>query len=163
MRTTLKAVITSISSEWVGPPNSSPRLNPSCPISSTCRTSICCSPSNPWMDTSPTVSLRSLPFRHDDTDLTFWSDRTCFLFNSSILRCAVIRHASDLFFFSSLGECVLALKSMIGSMAQQFHTYLSHRGEETGNIRGSMRVRVPAERMGTRERLYGMSIQWNPG
>lgn len=54
-----------------------------------------------------------------------------------------------------LGECVLALKSMIGSTAQQFHTYLSHRGEETGNIRGSMRVRVPAERMGTRERLYG--------
>lgn len=54
-----------------------------------------------------------------------------------------------------VGECVLALKSMIGSTAQQFHTYLSHRGEETGNIRGSMRVRVPAERMGTRERLYG--------
>uniref|UniRef100_A0A673ZFN0 Inositol polyphosphate phosphatase-like 1a n=1 Tax=Salmo trutta TaxID=8032 RepID=A0A673ZFN0_SALTR len=51
-------------------------------------------------------------------------------------------------------ECVVALKSMIGSTAQQFHTYLSHRGEETGNIRGSMRVRVPAERMGTRERLY---------
>ncbi|TMS07428.1 Phosphatidylinositol 3,4,5-trisphosphate 5-phosphatase 2A [Larimichthys crocea] len=43
---------------------------------------------------------------------------------------------------------------MIGSTAQQFHTYLSHRGEETGNIRGSMRVRVPSERMGTRERLY---------
>lgn len=54
-----------------------------------------------------------------------------------------------------VGECVLALKSMIGSTAQQFHTYLSHRGEETGNIRGSMRVRVPSERMGTRERLYG--------
>lgn len=50
---------------------------------------------------------------------------------------------------------MLALKSMIGSTAQQFHTYLSHRGEETGNIRGSMRVRVPSERMGTRERLYG--------
>ncbi|XP_057694863.1 phosphatidylinositol 3,4,5-trisphosphate 5-phosphatase 2A [Corythoichthys intestinalis] len=56
--------------------------------------------------------------------------------------------------YESYGECVLALKSMIGSTAQQFHTYLSHRGEETGNIRGSMRVRVPAERMGTRERLY---------
>ncbi|KAH0625346.1 hypothetical protein JD844_033880 [Phrynosoma platyrhinos] len=53
------------------------------------------------------------------------------------------------------GECVIALKSMIGSTAQQFLTYLSHRGEETGNIRGSMKVRVPAERMGTRERLYG--------
>uniref|UniRef100_A0A670ZLJ7 phosphatidylinositol-3,4,5-trisphosphate 5-phosphatase n=1 Tax=Pseudonaja textilis TaxID=8673 RepID=A0A670ZLJ7_PSETE len=57
--------------------------------------------------------------------------------------------------YESYGECVIALKSMIGSTAQQFLTYLSHRGEETGNIRGSMRVRVPAERMGTRERLYG--------
>uniref|UniRef100_A0A8C2ZTL4 phosphatidylinositol-3,4,5-trisphosphate 5-phosphatase n=1 Tax=Cyclopterus lumpus TaxID=8103 RepID=A0A8C2ZTL4_CYCLU len=56
--------------------------------------------------------------------------------------------------YESYGECVLALKSMIGSTSQQFHTYLSHRGEETGNIRGSMRVRVPSERMGTRERLY---------
>uniref|UniRef100_H3A7J4 phosphatidylinositol-3,4,5-trisphosphate 5-phosphatase n=1 Tax=Latimeria chalumnae TaxID=7897 RepID=H3A7J4_LATCH len=52
------------------------------------------------------------------------------------------------------GECVIALKSMIGSTAQQFLTYLSHRGEETGNIRGSMKVKVPAERVGTRERLY---------
>ncbi|XP_041088740.1 phosphatidylinositol 3,4,5-trisphosphate 5-phosphatase 2A isoform X1 [Polyodon spathula] len=56
--------------------------------------------------------------------------------------------------YESYGECVIALKSMIGSTAQMFHTYLSHRGEETGNIRGSMRVRVPSERMGTRERLY---------
>ncbi|NXR58258.1 SHIP2 phosphatase, partial [Rhadina sibilatrix] len=55
---------------------------------------------------------------------------------------------------SSPGECVIALKSMIGSTAQQFLTYLSHRGEETGNIRGSMKVRVPTERLGTRERLY---------
>ncbi|NWI50077.1 SHIP2 phosphatase, partial [Calyptomena viridis] len=55
---------------------------------------------------------------------------------------------------SPLGECVIALKSMIGSTAQQFLTYLSHRGEETGNIRGSMKVRVPTERLGTRERLY---------
>lgn len=53
------------------------------------------------------------------------------------------------------GECVVALKSMIGSTAQQFLTFLSHRGEETGNIRGSMKVRVPTERLGTRERLYG--------
>lgn len=53
------------------------------------------------------------------------------------------------------GECVIALKSMIGSTAQQFLTYLSHRGEETGNIRGSMKVWVPTERLGTRERLYG--------
>ncbi|XP_054829565.1 phosphatidylinositol 3,4,5-trisphosphate 5-phosphatase 2 [Eublepharis macularius] len=56
--------------------------------------------------------------------------------------------------YESYGECVIALKSMIGSTAQHFLTYLSHRGEETGNIRGSMKVRVPAERMGTRERLY---------
>ncbi|XP_069496391.1 phosphatidylinositol 3,4,5-trisphosphate 5-phosphatase 2 isoform X2 [Ambystoma mexicanum] len=56
--------------------------------------------------------------------------------------------------YESYGECVIALKSMIGSTAQQFLTYLSHRGEETGNIRGSMKVRVPSERMGTRERLY---------
>lgn len=55
----------------------------------------------------------------------------------------------------SIGECVVALKSMIGSTAQQFLTFLSHRGEETGNIRGSMKVRVPTERLGTRERLYG--------
>uniref|UniRef100_A0A803JPD5 phosphatidylinositol-3,4,5-trisphosphate 5-phosphatase n=4 Tax=Xenopus tropicalis TaxID=8364 RepID=A0A803JPD5_XENTR len=56
--------------------------------------------------------------------------------------------------YESYGECVIALKSMIGSTAQQFLTSLSHRGEETGNIRGSMKVRVPTERMGTRERLY---------
>ncbi|XP_062491039.1 phosphatidylinositol 3,4,5-trisphosphate 5-phosphatase 2-like [Pezoporus occidentalis] len=56
--------------------------------------------------------------------------------------------------YESYGECVIALKSMIGSTAQQFLTFLSHRGEETGNIRGCMRVRVPAERLGTRERLY---------
>ncbi|XP_078514745.1 phosphatidylinositol 3,4,5-trisphosphate 5-phosphatase 2 isoform X1 [Lissotriton helveticus] len=56
--------------------------------------------------------------------------------------------------YESYGECVIALKSMIGSTAQQFLTYLSHRGEETGNIRGSMKVRVPSERVGTRERLY---------
>ncbi|GCB71098.1 hypothetical protein scyTo_0010930 [Scyliorhinus torazame] len=56
--------------------------------------------------------------------------------------------------YESYGECCIALKSMIGSTAQQFLTSLSHRGEETGNIRGSMKVRVPAERIGTRERLY---------
>lgn len=60
----------------------------------------------------------------------------------------------------SLGECVVALKSMIGSTAQQFLTFLSHRGEETGNIRGSMKVRVPTERLGTRERLYGGGSFW---
>ncbi|XP_078258097.1 phosphatidylinositol 3,4,5-trisphosphate 5-phosphatase 2A [Rhinoraja longicauda] len=56
--------------------------------------------------------------------------------------------------YESYGECCIALKSMIGSTSQVFLTSLSHRGEETGNIRGSMKVRVPAERAGTRERLY---------
>ncbi|XP_069748303.1 phosphatidylinositol 3,4,5-trisphosphate 5-phosphatase 2A isoform X2 [Narcine bancroftii] len=56
--------------------------------------------------------------------------------------------------YESYGECCIALKSMIGSTVQLFLTSLSHRGEETGNIRGSMKVRVPAERAGTRERLY---------
>ncbi|XP_055487504.1 LOW QUALITY PROTEIN: phosphatidylinositol 3,4,5-trisphosphate 5-phosphatase 2A [Leucoraja erinacea] len=56
--------------------------------------------------------------------------------------------------YESYGECCIALKSMIGSTSQVFLTSLSHRGEESGNIRGSMKVRVPAERAGTRERLY---------
>ncbi|XP_029815028.1 phosphatidylinositol 3,4,5-trisphosphate 5-phosphatase 2-like [Manacus vitellinus] len=54
----------------------------------------------------------------------------------------------------SYGECCIALRSMIGSTAQQFETFLFHRGEETGSIRGWMRVRVPTERRSTRERLY---------
>lgn len=53
------------------------------------------------------------------------------------------------------GECCLALRSAIGSTAQQFETFLFHRGEETGSVRGWMRVRVPRGRSGTRERLYG--------
>uniref|UniRef100_A0A803V214 phosphatidylinositol-3,4,5-trisphosphate 5-phosphatase n=1 Tax=Ficedula albicollis TaxID=59894 RepID=A0A803V214_FICAL len=55
----------------------------------------------------------------------------------------------------SYGECCLALRSAIGSTAQQFETFLFHRGEETGSVRGWMRVRVPRGRCGTRERLYG--------
>ncbi|XP_066038244.1 phosphatidylinositol 3,4,5-trisphosphate 5-phosphatase 2-like isoform X2 [Chamaea fasciata] len=54
----------------------------------------------------------------------------------------------------SFGECCLALRSAIGSTAQQFETFLFHRGEETGSVRGWMRVRVPRGRSGTRERLY---------
>ncbi|NXV00831.1 SHP2A phosphatase, partial [Cettia cetti] len=54
----------------------------------------------------------------------------------------------------SFGECCLALRSAIGSTAQQFETFLFHRGEETGSVRGWMRVRVPRGRCGTRERLY---------
>lgn len=53
------------------------------------------------------------------------------------------------------GECCIAMRSMIGSMAQQFETFLFHRGEETGSMRGWMKVRVPKERRSTRERLYG--------
>ncbi|XP_067405838.1 phosphatidylinositol 3,4,5-trisphosphate 5-phosphatase 2-like [Emydura macquarii macquarii] len=54
----------------------------------------------------------------------------------------------------SYGECCIALRSMIGSLAQQFETFLFHRGEETGSMRGWMKVRVPKDRRSTRERLY---------
>ncbi|KAM4660083.1 phosphatidylinositol 3,4,5-trisphosphate 5-phosphatase 2-like [Amazona ochrocephala] len=54
----------------------------------------------------------------------------------------------------SYGECCIAMRSMIGSMAQQFETFLFHRGEETGSIRGWMKVQVPKDTCGTRERLY---------
>ncbi|NXM65351.1 SHP2B phosphatase, partial [Serilophus lunatus] len=54
----------------------------------------------------------------------------------------------------SYGECCIAMRSMIGSTAQQFETFLFHRGEETGSMRGLMRVRVPRDRCSTRERLY---------
>uniref|UniRef100_A0A4W3JD96 phosphatidylinositol-3,4,5-trisphosphate 5-phosphatase n=1 Tax=Callorhinchus milii TaxID=7868 RepID=A0A4W3JD96_CALMI len=57
--------------------------------------------------------------------------------------------------YESYGECCIALKSMIGSTAQQFETCLSHRGEESGFIRGKMKVCIPSERRATRERLYG--------
>uniref|UniRef100_V9K8I1 phosphatidylinositol-3,4,5-trisphosphate 5-phosphatase n=1 Tax=Callorhinchus milii TaxID=7868 RepID=V9K8I1_CALMI len=56
--------------------------------------------------------------------------------------------------YESYGECCIALKSMIGSTAQQFETCLSHRGEESGFIRGKMKVCIPSERRATRERLY---------
>ncbi|NXF32166.1 SHIP2 phosphatase, partial [Nyctibius bracteatus] len=54
----------------------------------------------------------------------------------------------------SYGECCIAMRSMIGSVAQQFETFLFHRGEETGSMRGWMKVRVPKDRRSTRERLY---------
>ncbi|POI29058.1 hypothetical protein CIB84_007193, partial [Bambusicola thoracicus] len=54
----------------------------------------------------------------------------------------------------SYGECCIAMRSMIGSMAQQFETFLFHRGEETGSMRGWMKVRVPKDRRSTRGRLY---------
>ncbi|CAM4719413.1 phosphatidylinositol 3,4,5-trisphosphate 5-phosphatase 2-like isoform X2 [Lepidochelys kempii] len=54
----------------------------------------------------------------------------------------------------SYGECCIAMRSMVGSLAQQFETFLFHRGEETGSMRGWMKVRVPKDRRSTRERLY---------
>lgn len=54
------------------------------------------------------------------------------------------------------------MRSMIGSMAQQFETFLFHRGEETGSMRGWMKVRVPKERHSTRERLYGKAAPVPP-
>ncbi|XP_062917134.1 phosphatidylinositol 3,4,5-trisphosphate 5-phosphatase 2-like isoform X1 [Mobula hypostoma] len=56
--------------------------------------------------------------------------------------------------YESYGECCIALKSLIGSTPQRFETGLSHLGDESGSIRVTMRVVVPAERKRTRERLY---------
>ncbi|XP_069748820.1 phosphatidylinositol 3,4,5-trisphosphate 5-phosphatase 2-like [Narcine bancroftii] len=56
--------------------------------------------------------------------------------------------------YESYGECCIALKSLIGSTSQRFETCLSHLGDESGSIRVTMRVVVPAERKRTRERLY---------
>ncbi|XP_013224777.3 phosphatidylinositol 3,4,5-trisphosphate 5-phosphatase 2-like isoform X1 [Columba livia] len=56
--------------------------------------------------------------------------------------------------YESYGECCIAMRSLISSLAQQFETFLSHRGEETGSIRGWVKVCVPTDRRSTRERLY---------
>uniref|UniRef100_W5NDH9 phosphatidylinositol-3,4,5-trisphosphate 5-phosphatase n=1 Tax=Lepisosteus oculatus TaxID=7918 RepID=W5NDH9_LEPOC len=56
--------------------------------------------------------------------------------------------------FESYGECCIALRSLIGSTAEQFETFLTHRGEEMGSIRGRVRVHVPKDRLRTRERIY---------
>lgn len=55
--------------------------------------------------------------------------------------------------FESYGECCVALRSLIGA-SEQFETFLSHRGEEMGSIRGRVRVHVPKDRRGTREKIY---------
>ncbi|XP_020308552.1 phosphatidylinositol 3,4,5-trisphosphate 5-phosphatase 2B [Oncorhynchus kisutch] len=55
--------------------------------------------------------------------------------------------------FESYGECCVALRSLIGA-AEQFETFLTHRGEEMGSIRGRVRVHVPKDRRGTREKIY---------
>lgn len=50
----------------------------------------------------------------------------------------------------------MALRSLTGE-SEQFETFLSHRGEEMGSIRGRVRVHVPKDRRGTREKTYGES------
>uniref|UniRef100_A0A671URG2 phosphatidylinositol-3,4,5-trisphosphate 5-phosphatase n=1 Tax=Sparus aurata TaxID=8175 RepID=A0A671URG2_SPAAU len=58
--------------------------------------------------------------------------------------------------FESYGECCVALRSLNGA-SEQFETFLSHRGEEMGSIRGRVRIHVPKDRRGTREKVYGGS------
>ncbi|XP_029515585.2 phosphatidylinositol 3,4,5-trisphosphate 5-phosphatase 2B-like [Oncorhynchus nerka] len=55
--------------------------------------------------------------------------------------------------FESYGECCVALRSLTGA-AEQFEMFLTHRGEEMGSIRGRVRVHVPKDRRGTREKIY---------
>uniref|UniRef100_A0A8C4GZQ1 phosphatidylinositol-3,4,5-trisphosphate 5-phosphatase n=1 Tax=Dicentrarchus labrax TaxID=13489 RepID=A0A8C4GZQ1_DICLA len=55
--------------------------------------------------------------------------------------------------FESYGECCVALRSLNGA-SEQFETFLTHRGEEMGSIRGRVRIHVPKDRRGTREKVY---------
>ncbi|XP_045887593.1 inositol polyphosphate phosphatase-like 1b [Micropterus dolomieu] len=55
--------------------------------------------------------------------------------------------------FESYGECCVALRSLTGA-SEQFETFLSHRGEEMGSIRGRVRIHVPKDRRATREKIY---------
>uniref|UniRef100_A0A3Q3JE49 phosphatidylinositol-3,4,5-trisphosphate 5-phosphatase n=1 Tax=Monopterus albus TaxID=43700 RepID=A0A3Q3JE49_MONAL len=55
--------------------------------------------------------------------------------------------------FESYGECCVALRSLTGA-SEQFETFLSHRGEEMGSIRGRVRVHVPKDRRERREKIY---------
>ncbi|XP_029968132.1 inositol polyphosphate phosphatase-like 1b isoform X1 [Salarias fasciatus] len=55
--------------------------------------------------------------------------------------------------FESYGECCVALRSLTGA-SEQFETFLSHRGEEMGSIRGRVRIHVPKDKRGTREKIY---------
>ncbi|XP_028272722.1 inositol polyphosphate phosphatase-like 1b isoform X2 [Parambassis ranga] len=55
--------------------------------------------------------------------------------------------------FESYGECCVTLRSLTGA-SEQFETFLSHRGEEMGSIRGRIRVHVPKDRRGTRMKIY---------
>nr|XP_054595188.1 inositol polyphosphate phosphatase-like 1b isoform X3 [Nothobranchius furzeri] len=55
--------------------------------------------------------------------------------------------------FESYGECCVSLRSLTGA-SQKFETFLSHRGEEMGSIRGRVRVHVPKDRRATRHKIY---------
>nr|XP_046261218.1 inositol polyphosphate phosphatase-like 1b [Scatophagus argus] len=55
--------------------------------------------------------------------------------------------------FESYGECCVALRSLTGA-SEQFETFLSHRGEEMGSIRGRVRIHVPKDRRGTKDKSY---------
>lgn len=50
----------------------------------------------------------------------------------------------------------MALRSLAGA-SEQFETFLCHRGEEMGSIRGRVRIHVPKDRRGMREKIYGES------
>lgn len=54
------------------------------------------------------------------------------------------------------GECCVALRSLIGA-SEQFETFLCHRGEEVGSVRGRVRLHVPKDRRTVREKVYGES------
>lgn len=54
------------------------------------------------------------------------------------------------------GECCVALRSLIGA-SEQFETFLCHRGEDMGSIRGRVRLHVPKDRRAVREKVYGGS------
>lgn len=56
--------------------------------------------------------------------------------------------------FLIIGECCVALRSLTGA-SEQFETFLCHRGEEMGSIRGRVRVHVPKDRRATRQKIYG--------
>lgn len=65
--------------------------------------------------------------------------------------------------FESYGECCVALRSLAGA-SEQFETFLCHRGEEMGSIRGRVRIHVPKDRRGTREKIYEwLSFEKDPG
>ncbi|MED6271621.1 hypothetical protein CHARACLAT_022125, partial [Characodon lateralis] len=57
--------------------------------------------------------------------------------------------------FESYGECCVALRSVMDA-SQKFETFLSHRGEEMGSIRGRFRVHVPKDRRATRKKIYDL-------